>query len=63
MEWQWVYAKQLACFSVANLNPLGDVIADNTKRIWVLLKKKKKQQQIDRIYARMYTETHDASSN
>ena len=58
MEWQWIYAKQLACFSVANLNSLCDVIADNTKRIWILLKKK-----IDRNYASMYTETHDALSN
>ena len=51
IEWQCVYAKQLACFSVVNLNTFCDVIADNTNRIWILLKKI-----IDQNYGSMYIE-------
>ena len=39
IKWQCIYAKQLACFSVANLDTFCDIITDNTKRIWILLKK------------------------
>ena len=43
---------------MVNLNTFCDVIADNTNRIWILLRKI-----IDQNYARMYIERHNALSN
>ena len=55
MELHEVYGKQLASFSVANLYTFYVVIADNAKRIWILLKN-----WIDRKYLMMCIKTHNA---